>query len=176
MTMIYSGYISLPLPNSPAPKPHPAWTLWGFHLRLSGLCLPTPWWFSWMCVTSCATTLFAGLSPGPSALQFAFKFRRSLDACISFHLDIALLLWRYTCPCHIERTNCLSDFTRLGDDHKLVHIWRRRGQGSSTSFPSSPSSLSKMLSRTNCKANSRVGQDLKKVFCNSWQKISSHLR
>ena len=102
----------------------------------------------------------------------AFKFRRSLDACISFHLDIALLLWRYTCPCHIERTNCLSDFTRLGDDHNLS-IFEGGAGKAHQHLPILTEFIVKDVVKNQLQANSRVGQDLKKVFCNSWQK--SHL-
>ena len=104
----------------------------------------------------------------------AFKFSRSLDACISFHLYSLTLHFCCgdTCSCPIERTNFLSDFTRLRDDHNLS-IFEGGAGKAKQHFPILTELIVKDVVKNQLQANSRVGQDWKKVFCNSWQK--SHL-
>ena len=83
----------------------------------------------------------------------AFKFRRSLDACISFHLYSLTL---HFC-CGDTRVRApLSEPTASATSRDWVttttcpYLKAARARLINI-FPSSPSSLSKMLSRTNCK-------------------------
>ena len=107
---------SLPLPNSPAPKPHPAWTFRRIQLRLFGLCPPIP---SWICS---ALQLHSNSGGVWMPASHSTCSRLHCTSGVAIHVFVPHSANRF--PQRLHATAWRP---------QLVHIWRRRGQGSSTS-------------------------------------------
>ena len=103
----------------------------------------------------------------------AFKFSRSLDACISFHL--------YSLTLHF----CCGDTRVRAPLSEPTSSATSRDCVTTTTCPYSKAARARLINifpiltelivkdvvKNQLQANSRVGQDWKKVFCNSWHEI-----